>query len=279
MTRTRHQPENVNDIATAREVADGVAETVALDKARGARFIKTPEGANKRLSSIEALHYRGAICDRALWAAHRFRADYLTGETLASSRCTIYARIGFEDSDEDVMDRAIEARITLHRVRATMTRDQALLADALCGREETTPGLESAARAANLDHGLLRAADWYDAHDSRERVDPADASVLAYVEVEGWRILARIFAPRMPDRTFRELWESTGMKEKHDKATRRQWAGLSRADRVLGRVNRIDSEAAARDRFEQVAARHNLRNSRWDNLSGGEKKPYREAAA
>ncbi len=74
----------------------GLEEAIAAQMRRGSRFIKTEEGAWKRLDSLSSLHARGVLSDFGLRGAHLYGADWHRIYNQASVRCTIYARDEFD---------------------------------------------------------------------------------------------------------------------------------------------------------------------------------------
>ncbi len=135
----------------AREVASGVAETVALSQARGAAFDEPPAAAGgrakpyQRLAGLDWLARKGRLSATQKAAGERYGAFYrqARGEIAIASTLDIKPGGAGDTPLSVVVARAeanVRARQTLSALRERLSRQPALVSacDLICG-EELTP--------------------------------------------------------------------------------------------------------------------------------------------
>lgn len=221
---------------------------VAAQAARGARFIKTEEGAWRRLDSISSLYARGLLSDYGLRGAHLYGGDYHRIFYQASLRSTIYARIGERESDEDTLEAAHMATRALQSVTAACFGGDLRLrqmADELCGKSVSDAHMERAAIKAGLPVAMENVARWYQAHDDRAHL-PHDAAAMRLVSKEDWRLLALAFNPSMSEDAFDRAYAESEMEAAHKLAAERFASGLNYGHRLREKALRQEAFAAAK---------------------------------
>lgn len=138
--------------AEARQVAEGVAETVALARARGAAFEKPPsargdrETAYRRLSGLEWLLRKGRITAVQAQAGERYGAIYRRAGAAPAIGSTLDVQPGLSNPAGAPLAMILrqgagrrEAEATLARLRRGLLDNIDLIAacDLICGRELT----------------------------------------------------------------------------------------------------------------------------------------------
>jgi hypothetical protein len=139
--------------AEARAVAEGVAETVALSRQRGAA-IEAPAAAERkararpyrRQSGLEWLGRKGRLSAAARAAGERYGAAYRRAKAEPSVPSTLNIRLGGGDAPgqplAEVLARGegtVQAAATLAGMRRRLMRQPDLVAacDLICGEEKT----------------------------------------------------------------------------------------------------------------------------------------------
>jgi hypothetical protein len=127
----------------AREKADisaverGVAETVALDEARGERFTparRSPREARRRKDGLDWLHDKGRINHRQKLAGERYGDDWRKAQARALRSCLDDTVRGFAEAAPE--EARAHATLRLSRARALALNGNVALAEAadrVCG--------------------------------------------------------------------------------------------------------------------------------------------------
>lgn len=129
-----------------REVREGVAETLELDRERGAEFDqpKANRGGRqppaRRLSGLVALHRKNRITDQQFARGAEYGAVYRLAETEARVR-SVLNRDPPSGMGRDIMvfaEKAAQARAKLERFRSLIGYQQLIeVCDQICGQEMT----------------------------------------------------------------------------------------------------------------------------------------------
>ncbi len=156
--------------AEAAEVAAGVAETVALSRARGAAVAgpadRARAGPHRRQTGLETLAARGRITPGAMVAGVRYGDAYRRVKHEAPLPSSLAPRLGGAFAGPDprsVMaqaERTAAARLRLAGWRETLSRhpDLVTACDLICGEEMTPREAAGADREAVRLETLVRVA-------------------------------------------------------------------------------------------------------------------------
>lgn len=156
--------------ADAVEVAAGVAETVALSRARGAVVVaggdRARAGPHHRLTGLETLAARGRIGPEALAAGTRYGDAYRRVKHEARLPSSLAPRLGGSFAEPDPRcvlaqaERTQAARRRLAGWRETLSRhpDLVTACDLVCGEEMTPREAAGADREAVRIETLVRVA-------------------------------------------------------------------------------------------------------------------------
>jgi hypothetical protein len=157
----------------AREVAEGIAETVALSRARGAAIAAPePEAGrrhkpHRRMPGLDWLVRRGRLSEAQKAAGERYGACYrqATGQATIGSTLDVKPGLGMAEGPPltSVIAQAeanFQAAERLARLRRRLHGEPALIAacDRICGEELTPREAAGAEREAYALEGVLRAA-------------------------------------------------------------------------------------------------------------------------
>ncbi|MDZ4375170.1 MAG: hypothetical protein U1C74_27620 [Phenylobacterium sp.] len=154
----------------ANEVVAGVAETVALSRARGAAVVTpgdTPRSAaHRRLTGLESLAARGRLTPEAMSAGLRYGQAYQRVKHEARLPSSLAPRLGGPASGPDPANVLTQAERTaaaaqrLTRWRETLARhpDLVTACDLICGEEMTPREAAGADREAVRLETLVRVA-------------------------------------------------------------------------------------------------------------------------
>jgi hypothetical protein len=137
--------------AQARAVAEGVAETVALERGRGAAFETAGEGGKarerpyRRQPGLDWLARKGRISETQRKAGERYRDAYAIAQPVAAIGSTLEVQPGMGGggpSLKALVDRAgrrqaAEARLALYRRQLFQHPALVAACDLVCGRELT----------------------------------------------------------------------------------------------------------------------------------------------
>ena len=155
--------------AEAAEVAAGVAETVALSRARGAAFVQPGKRAAhiRRLTGLEWLASKGRICAAAKAAGERYGAAYRRAKLNPSIPSTLDVKPGRGPGPKAPPDSILAkgegtelARRRLGEFRARLSRQADLVAacDLICGEEKTPREAAGGDRDAGRLEAVLKVA-------------------------------------------------------------------------------------------------------------------------
>jgi hypothetical protein len=137
--------------AEARAVGEGVAETLALERRRGAAFQLEPGPARgrprpyRRQPGLDWLARKGRISEAQRQAGERYRDAYLAAEPVAAIGSTLEVQPGMGGAGPPLStlvsraDRRLAAAASLARYRRRLSDHPALVVacDLVCGRELT----------------------------------------------------------------------------------------------------------------------------------------------
>jgi hypothetical protein len=168
------RPEDARARLEARAVADGVAETVALERARGAVFAIEAEDARerqrpyRRQPGLEWLTRKGRISEAQRAAGLRYRDAYAIAQPTIALGSTLEVQPGMGSGGPPLKvllaragrRQAAEAKLALYRRQ--LLQHPALIAacDLVCGRELTPREAAGGEREAlRLETQLLVALD------------------------------------------------------------------------------------------------------------------------
>ena len=159
--------------AHAREVADGVAETVALSRARG-EAIAEPEGGRRgprarpyrRQSGLDWLTAKGRIGPEARAAGERYGAAYRRVKLEAAIPSTLNPRIRGPFVTPDLAStlahgegtEAARRRLSAFRARLWRQADLVAACDLICGEEKTPREAVGGDREAARLEAVLKVA-------------------------------------------------------------------------------------------------------------------------
>lgn len=157
--------------ALARAVAEGVAETVALSRARG-QAVAEPEGAGhrgpyRRQTGLEWLAGRGRISGPARAVGEQYGHAWRRVRLEAQIPCSLAVTPGGGRATAPPLDRVLahaegtaRARTLLGRLRARLSHHPDLVAacDAICGEEKTPREAAAGDREAGRLEAVLKVA-------------------------------------------------------------------------------------------------------------------------
>lgn len=161
------------DRAEAREVADGVAETVALSITRGAAFEVPPAvqgeraGPYRRRAGLDWLVQKGRLTQAQRAVGERYGACYRRARGEVSIASTLDVKPGRSQSEGAPLsavlaqaEASVQARARLMRYRRRLGEQAALVAacDSICGEELTPREAVAAEREAYQLEAVLAVA-------------------------------------------------------------------------------------------------------------------------
>lgn len=156
------------DQAEAHAVADGVAETVRLSRARGAALTQpTGRGPYRRQAGLDWLAGKGRIGAAAKAAGERYGAAYRRAKAEGSIASTLAVRPGGTGARSPDLETVLahgegtaQAKQRLAQLRARLSRQPDLVAacDLICGEEKTPREAAGGERDAVRLEAVLKVA-------------------------------------------------------------------------------------------------------------------------
>ncbi|HEY8572755.1 hypothetical protein [Phenylobacterium sp.] len=159
--------------AEARQVGDGVAESVHLARRRGAAFEKPSAGHSgretpyRRMTGLDWLMKKGRITGAQAQAGERYGAVYRRAEAGPKIGSTLEVQPGFADPGGPPLTfvlaqaegrRQAEAQLGRYRERLMGQADLIAACDLVCGRELTPREAAGAEREAGRLEAVLKVA-------------------------------------------------------------------------------------------------------------------------